>query len=102
MLWNYVVEFGFSISLLVNAILFIPQAYIIYKTKSVKDVSLVTFIGFNVIQLFTMLHGILTHDYILVIGYLLSIVTCGTVSFLIIRYKYFSDVNEETNESLSS
>lgn len=88
MLWSYIVEFGFSISVLVNAILFIPQARMIFRTKSVKDVSLVTFIGFNVIQLFTMLHGLITHDYILVMGYLLSIVTCGSVSILIIYYRY--------------
>lgn len=88
MIWSYIVEFGFSISLLVNAVLFIPQAWIIFQTKSVKDVSLLTFVGFNVIQLFTLFHGILTHDYILVLGYLLSILTCGTVSVLIFYYRY--------------
>ena len=88
MLWSYIVEFGFSISLLVNAILFIPQAWIIFKTKSVKDVSLLTFVGFNIIQLFTVFHGLMTHDYILVLGYLFSILTCGTVSVLIFYYRY--------------
>lgn len=88
MTWSYIVEFGFSISLLVNAILFIPQAWIIFQKKSVNDVSLLTFVGFNVIQLFTLLHGLLTHDYILVFGYFLSIVTCGTVSGLIFYYRY--------------
>ena len=102
MIWSYIVEFGFSISLLVNAILFIPQARIIYRTKSVKDVSLVTFVGFNVIQLFTLLHGILTHDYILVFGYFLSIVTCGTVSVLIIYYRYMRTSKEKSNASLPS
>lgn len=95
MLWSYIVEFGFSISLLVNAILFIPQAHIIYKTKSVKDVSLVTFLGFNIIQLVTMLHGFITRDYILAIGYLLSIMTCGTVSGLIFYYRYICKKNLE-------
>lgn len=93
MLWSYIVEFGFSISVIVNAILFIPQARMIFRTKSVKDVSLVTFVGFNVIQLFTMLHGLITHDYILVMGYLLSIVTCGSVSILIIYYRYMKTNN---------
>lgn len=88
MLWNYIVELGFSISLLANALLFIPQVHIIYKTKSVNDVSLVTFLGFNIIQLFTMLHGFITHDYILAAGYFLSILTCGSVSGLILYYRY--------------
>lgn len=91
MIWRGIVEFGFSISLLVNAILFIPQAHVIYKTKSVKDVSLLTFVGFNVIQLFTVFHGILTHDYILVLGYLFSILTCGTVSVFIFYYRYIKN-----------
>ena len=98
---NHIIEFGFSISLLINAILFIPQARIIIKTKNVQDVSLITFVGFNIIQLFTLFHGVLTHDYILVFGYLLSIITCGTVSALIIYYKYFNKSNKRTlNEPL--
>ena len=102
MLWRYIAEFGFSISLLVNALLFIPQARIIFRTKNVNDVSLVTFVGFNIIQLFTLLHGLITHDYILVLGYFFSIVTCGTVSFLIIYYKYIKKISEEIDASLPS
>lgn len=88
-LWSYIVEIGFSISLLVNAILFIPQAKIIYQSKCVKDVSLVTFAGFNMIQLFTIFHGLLIRDYALVLGFFLSFLTCGTVTTLIVYYKYF-------------
>lgn len=88
MLWPIIVQFGFAISLLVNAILFIPQAYTIYKSKNVEGCSLITFAGFNVIQLFTVFHGFLTHDYLLVTGYLLSILTCGTVSVLVFYYRY--------------
>jgi MtN3 and saliva related transmembrane protein len=77
----------------INAILFIPQARIIYQTKSVKDVSLVTFLGFNLIQLFTVFHGLLTHDYILVVGVFLSLVTCGSVSILIFYYRYIKKTN---------
>jgi MtN3 and saliva related transmembrane protein len=83
-----VIEYGFSSSLLVNAALFIPQIITLIKRKSAMDASLLTFAGFNVIQLFTMLHGLLTHDYLLVAGYILSILTCGTVSVLIIYYRY--------------
>ena len=88
MFWNYLVESGFSISLLVNALLFIPQIIIIRKTKNVKDLSLLTFGGFNIIQLFTLFHGLFNHDYILAFGYFLSVLTCGTVSGLIFYYRY--------------
>lgn len=83
------IQFGFSISLLMNAILFIPQILTIIKNKSAKGVSLITFLGFNLIQFFTMFHGLLTKDYLLAGGYLLSIITCGTVTVLIIYYNYF-------------
>lgn len=82
------IQLGFSISLLANAALFIPQIFALIKNKSAKGVSFITFFGFNLIQFFTMLHGILTKDYLLAGGYLLSIISCGTVSTLIIYYKH--------------
>ncbi|WP_028389307.1 PQ-loop domain-containing transporter [Legionella fairfieldensis] len=88
MAWQtLIVEFGFSISLLVNALLFIPQIKALVKNKSAQGVSLITFAGFNVIQLFTLLHGLLTGDYLLAIGYLLSLLTCGAVTVLIVYYR---------------
>lgn len=86
---TWIVEFGFAIGLLINALLFIPQITVILKTKSVKGVSFITFFGFNLIQFFTMMHGFIAQDYILAFGYLLSILTCGTVTFLIIYFRFF-------------
>lgn len=85
---KYVVQYGFSISLLINAALFIPQILTLIKRKSTLGVSLVTFLGFNIIQVFTMLHGLFEKDYLLAGGYFLSIITCGCVSCLIVYYKY--------------
>ena len=85
---GYLIEIGFSGSLLVNALLFIPQVFAILRSKNAKGVSLITFAGFNVIKLFTMFHGLLIHDYILAVGYFLSLITCGTVSILIFYYKF--------------
>ncbi len=85
---EYVVQYGFSISLLANAALFIPQIITLIKKKSALGVSLVTFVGFNIIQLFTLLHGLLEKDYLLAGGYFLSLITCGWVSCLIVYYKY--------------
>ncbi|MBA2651055.1 MAG: hypothetical protein H0U73_02100 [Tatlockia sp.] len=85
---GYIIQYGFSLSLIVNAGLFIPQIIALVKTKSSTGVSLLTFAGFNIIQLFTMLHGWFIGDYLLAVGYFLSILTCGSVSFLIIYYKF--------------
>ena len=83
-----IIQFGFSISLLANALLFIPQIITLLKNKSAIGISLITFSGFNIIQIFTMFHGIYVQDYLLAGGYLLSIITCGTVSTLIFYYRY--------------
>lgn len=93
-----IIQYGFSISLVVNAGLFIPQIISLIKTKSSKGISLITFAGFNIIQLFTMLHGFYLGDYLLAGGYLLSIITCGTVSVLICYYRYIK--TEQVSVSL--
>jgi len=85
---SWLVEFGFAAGLLVNALLFIPQIIAICKSKSVVGVSFITFFGFNIIQLFTMLHGVISEDYLLAAGSLLSLLTCGTVSVLIVYFRY--------------
>ncbi|MFT3742275.1 MAG: PQ-loop domain-containing transporter [Gammaproteobacteria bacterium] len=81
------IETFFSLGLFVNAALFVPQAIRLYKTKDAVGFSLITFFGFNLIQLFTILHGYLHHDLTLAIGYLLSLITCGIVTFLICLYR---------------
>lgn len=88
-----IIRYGFSISLLVNAALFIPQIISLLRTKSAEGVSLITFAGFNVIQLFTMLHGLYMHDYLLAGGYLLSILTCGSVTILLFYMRYIKKLS---------
>lgn len=82
-----IIETIFGLGLFVNAILFIPQIISLYKAKDSKEISLLTFAGFNLIQLFTLLHGYLHDDYLLVLGYFLSLITCGTVTVMIIVYR---------------
>ncbi|WP_392537007.1 PQ-loop domain-containing transporter [Legionella sp. 227] len=84
-----IINIGFSICLVANAALFIPQIFALLKVKSSEGVSLFTFLGFNVIQLFTFFHGWIVNDLILAVGSILSLITCGTVSWLIAYYKYF-------------
>lgn len=82
-----IIEFVFSGALFFNALLFIPQFIRIFKEKSAKAISLTTFIGFLLIQIAVILHGIITSDYILIVGYFFSLVTCGSVVFLAIIYR---------------
>jgi len=81
------VDFVFSCGLFFNAILFIPQAYQIWKQKSSKEVSLFMFLGFNIMQLFTAWHAWYVRDYILMFGFLISLITCGAITFLAILYR---------------
>ena len=77
----------FGISVFLNAVFFIPQAVNLFKQKNSQNMSLFMFLGFNIMQLFTALHGYLVKDYLLMIGFLLSFFTCGIVTFLIIFYR---------------
>jgi MtN3 and saliva related transmembrane protein len=75
----------FGLSMFLNALLFVPQAMKIYKTQSSAGVSLITFAGFNVIQLFTMLHGYINRDFLLMFGFAISFVACGVITVLVFR-----------------
>jgi len=84
---KYFIELMFGLGLFFNAMLFIPQAVKLFRIKESKDISLITFGGFNVMQIFTILHGYINKDYVLMLGFLLSFVFCGVVTFLIIFYR---------------
>lgn len=81
------IELVFGVCLLFNAVVFIPQAMKVYRTKDVNGLSLITFVGFNIVQIFTILHGILNHDSVLVYGNILALATCGIVTFFIVKYR---------------
>ncbi|EKD99457.1 MAG: hypothetical protein ACD_22C00254G0003 [uncultured bacterium] len=81
------VEICFSTALFINALLFIPQIVKILRDKETKGLSLLTFGGFSLIQILAVLHGYFKHDYVMLFGFTLSLITCGTVTVLIIFYK---------------
>jgi MtN3 and saliva related transmembrane protein len=81
------IEVMFALSMFINAALFVPQAVKIYKTKYVKGISKVTFLGFNIIQIFTILHAYINCDYILMFGFILAFLASGIVTFLVFSYK---------------
>lgn len=77
----------FMMGAFLNAALFVPQILLLYKSKNSKTVSLQMFLGFNIIQFSTALHGYMSEDYILMWGYTLSFITCGLVTVLILVYR---------------
>lgn len=79
--------FLFGLGFVINASLFFPQAMRIIKTKSAKNVSLVTFAGFNLIQLNGVLYGYYQKDLIMLYGNLISFLACGTVTSLATYYR---------------
>lgn len=84
---QYLVDTLFGIGLFINAALFIPQALKIHRDKAAKNVSLLTFLGFNCLQFITILHGYYHQDYILMIGYSLSFITCSFVTLQKLYYQ---------------
>jgi MtN3 and saliva related transmembrane protein len=82
-----IVAYLFGAGLLVNAGLFIPQALKIFKTKSAKEVSLMTFAGFNILQFIGILHGVLQGDPYLLVGMIASFLCCGAVTVLAMIYR---------------
>ena len=88
MVWiKSIIEIVFSLGLFVNAALFIPQIIQLVRIKDSRSLSLLTFGGFCIIQLFVVLHGVLMRDYLLIIGYLISLLTCGILTILIVFYR---------------
>jgi MtN3 and saliva related transmembrane protein len=83
---KYFIELFFGVGMFINALLFLPQIIKLYKTKKTKGLSLITFVGFNIIQLFSFLHGYIHNDKIFMFGMLLSFFLCGSITFLIIFY----------------
>jgi MtN3 and saliva related transmembrane protein len=84
---EFFVEFVFGLGMFINAVLFVPQALHVYRAKNAEGLSLTTFAGFNVVQIFTILHGYIHRDYILMVGFVLSFILSGIVTFLIIFYR---------------
>ena len=83
------IEICFVVVLFLNAVLYVPQAIKLChgKIKEAKHLSLFMFGGFNIIQIVTILHGYLHQDYILMIGTVLSLITCFVITIQLIFYR---------------
>jgi len=80
--------FGFG--LFGNAALFVPQAIALYRKKNAEGSSLITFAGFNVLQIIAIIHGIYRNDLALILGMIASLITCGAVTTLTLYYRHNS------------
>lgn len=87
MLLKTIVDVAFGLGLFVNALLFVPQIIKVWRAKSAHGLSVWTFGGFNLIQLVSILYGYYAHDFILMLGFGLSFISCGVVTVLILFYK---------------
>ncbi len=77
----------FGLGMLLNAALFVPQALHIWRTKTAKGISILSFAGFNTLQAIGALHGYFQHDRALMFGMLASLATCGSVTLLAVRFR---------------
>jgi MtN3 and saliva related transmembrane protein len=84
-----IIDILYAIGLLINAAVFAMQAYSIYKKKTSEQVSLFTFVGFNVLQVFGIINGLIFHDPDLIYGLIPSLITCNILVWTIIYYRRF-------------
>jgi MtN3 and saliva related transmembrane protein len=82
-----IVAWIFGLGMGVNAMLFVPQIFAVWRKKSDEGISLVTFGGFCVLQILGVVHGLYQHDPSLWLGLAASFITCGTATSLTIYYR---------------
>jgi len=87
MSFYHLIQVLFGLALIFNAVLFVPQAIKIYRKKSAKEVSLLTFAGIAVVQVITIIHAYLVHDHMLMYGFSVAFFTCSSVVVLILRFR---------------
>lgn len=80
--------FGFG--LIINAGLFVPQAWHLWKAKRADGISIPSFLGFCAIQFVGALDGYYQNDHALLIGMTVTLLTCGTATGLAIYYSLAS------------
>lgn len=77
----------FGLGLVCNALLFVPQVLAVWRKKSDEGISLITFGGFNVLQIIAIVHGVYQHDLSLILGMVASLISCGSVTTLTLFYR---------------
>lgn len=78
---DYIQIIGLSAAVLTTAAN-IPQAYKIIKTKSTKDISIMTYSMLIVGFILWVIYGVIREDYPVIIANGISVLICSTVLFL--------------------
>ncbi|HZB87938.1 MAG TPA: hypothetical protein VE291_04705 [Terracidiphilus sp.] len=86
----------FGVGLFGNALLFVPQAIALWRKKTDEGISLITFGGFTVLQIVSIVHGVQRQDNALVFGMSASLLSCGSVTLLTLYYRVRRVRREET------
>lgn len=66
---------------------YFPQAYKIYKLKSVKEISLTNYLILSLGTFVWFLYGMLIHDITLILGFALGVVGSWTILVLFVKYR---------------
>jgi MtN3 and saliva related transmembrane protein len=82
-----IVAILFGLGLFGNAALFVPQAIALWRKKTDEGISLITFAGFNILQVIAIVHGVYQQDLALIVGMIASLITCGSVTVLTLYYR---------------
>jgi uncharacterized protein with PQ loop repeat len=69
----------------------ITQLIPLVRTKDASELSLITFLGFNYIQIVSAAHAYLHQEMLFLLGMLLLLALYGTLSGLIMIYKFSSN-----------
>lgn len=86
-MFNWFVNAYFIGGIVANTVLFIIQAKKLYDVKDSTGLSMITFGGFNLIQLSTILYGFANNDKFLFFGYLATFIACFVITMMIPYYK---------------
>lgn len=82
-----IIDLLFDFSLIINALVFVPQIVKILRLKAAKELSFVSFSCMFLLQLLFGLHGLLHQDYALLIGMIAAMMVSGIIAILILIYR---------------
>lgn len=84
---SQIFDWLFGLGLGCNALLFVPQVIAVWRKKSDEGISLITFGGFSILQVISIVHGVYHRDWALILGMSASLLSCGSVTGLTLFYR---------------
>jgi MtN3 and saliva related transmembrane protein len=88
MIWIYhAINVIYSLSFLWTAFSALPQIITLLRTKNSNELSIITFLGFNFIQVVTIAHAYFYQEWLTLAGVLLLLIIYTALSYLIVYYR---------------